>query len=404
MLVLLLTSWGATPDAEDSLSQQEWDYARAMHQVAARFQGRPGVVLHIGDSITYASPYGQWPRAGEGKTAQDRAILDWMHTGAGDDSDGWWLARYDHPDGGRSMTAASGLRADELLTGGKQNLPALDQMLERYRPQIVVLMIGTVDVTAGRAVDAYRADVDKALGAILERGIIPILSTIPPYPKRAKLARDFNEAVRALARARSLPLIDYEREILKRRPDDWNGTLIQVNDVHPTPMPSRARPLPSRENLRSSGYLLRGWLTVQKVAEVKRTVLDAPEQGGASGPSSGRLPVIRDTWFSEVGKEADGSNGGAARLKLKSYQEMSLVDIDPAPLKGRVVKSATLHLRSVGEPHLKRVTVGSFGAPWVEGTATNYASEPGSSTFNDRRHPDTAWTLAGSDLCSVIFG
>ena len=50
-----------------------------------------------------------------------------------------------------------------------------------------------------------------------------------------------------------------------------------------------------------------------------------------------RLEVVRDTWVSEVGSEADGNNGGASRLKLKSIQEMSLIDVDPAPLRGRVI-------------------------------------------------------------------
>jgi hypothetical protein len=117
-----------------------------------------------------------------------------------------------------------------------------------------------------------------------------------------------------------------------------------------------------------------------------------------------RLSVTRDTWFSNVGSEADGNNGAAPRLKLKSNQEMSLVDIDPAPLRGRVVKSATLHLRSVGEPRLRRVTVGSFGADWFEGTASGYEPKAGSSTHNRRRHPDIPWTVPGSDLCSVILG
>src|SRR6478735_9035236 len=81
-----------------------------------------------------------------------------------------------------------------------------------------------------------------------------------------------------------------------------------------------------------------------------------------------RLPVIRDNWFSNVGPEANGNNGGAPRLKLKSIQEMSLVDIDPKPLQGRVIRSATLHVRVAGDIALKRVTVGTFGSEWVEGT------------------------------------
>ena len=75
-----------------------------------------------------------------------------------------------------------------------------------------------------------------------------------------------------------------------------------------------------------------------------------------------RLPIVRDTWFSQVGREADGNTGGSPRLKLKSNQEMSVVDIDPAPLRGRVVQSATLHLRLASDQPLRRVTVGSIAA------------------------------------------
>ncbi len=117
-----------------------------------------------------------------------------------------------------------------------------------------------------------------------------------------------------------------------------------------------------------------------------------------------RLPVVRDAWFSGVGAEADGSNGGAPKLKLKSYQEMSVVDVDPAPIRGRAILGATLHVRSAGGPILRRVTVGTFGSDWVEGTATAYAPEAGSSTFRRREHPGIPWTPGGGDLCDVILG
>jgi len=117
-----------------------------------------------------------------------------------------------------------------------------------------------------------------------------------------------------------------------------------------------------------------------------------------------RLPVVRDTWFSNVGPEADGANGGAEKLKVKSIQEMSLVDFDPAPLQGRIVSSALLHVRLSGDERLQRMTVGGFSAPWVEGTATGYAPQAGSSTHNHREHPDVAWSHPGGDLCDVILG
>jgi hypothetical protein len=117
-----------------------------------------------------------------------------------------------------------------------------------------------------------------------------------------------------------------------------------------------------------------------------------------------RVPVVRDTWFSAVGDEARCNLGGATKLKLKSIQEMSLVDIDPAPLAGRAIKRATLHLHLAGSEVLHRVTVGTFGSEWVEGTSPSYAEQKGSSTFAARRHPDVLWAEPGSDLTSVMLG
>ena len=119
-----------------------------------------------------------------------------------------------------------------------------------------------------------------------------------------------------------------------------------------------------------------------------------------------RLEVTRDTWVSEVGQEADGNNGGAPRLKLKSIQEMTLIDVDPAPLRGRVVAAAALHLKSAGDPPLRRVTVGGIGAQWFEGSGSGYAQQAGGATFRHRRHPDLPWSIArpGGDLCHVILG
>ncbi|MHB1556522.1 MAG: hypothetical protein ACYC61_03460 [Isosphaeraceae bacterium] len=119
-----------------------------------------------------------------------------------------------------------------------------------------------------------------------------------------------------------------------------------------------------------------------------------------------RLDATRDTWVSEVGPEANGNNGGSPRLKLKSIQEMTLLDVDAAraALRGRTIRSATLHLRKAGDERLWRVTVSGVGAEWFEGKGNSYAVEPGGATFNRRRHPDLPWSIEGGDLCHVILG
>ena len=128
------------------------------------------------------------------------------------------------------------------------------------------------------------------------------------------------------------------------------------------------------------------------------------ESQRAASPPSVRLDVTRDAWVSDVGAEADGNNGGAPRLKLKGIQEMSLVDIDPKSLVGRTVVSAALHLMKAGDEPLRRVTVSSVGAEWFEGTASNYARQPGGVTFRHRRYPDLTWSIEGGDLTHVVLG
>ena len=125
----------------------------------------------------------------------------------------------------------------------------------------------------------------------------------------------------------------------------------------------------------------------------------------APADDSVRLDITRDTWLSGEGSERDGSNGGSPRLKLKSQQEFTLLDIgDPKPeLRYHVIRSATLHVKSAGEPRLKRVTVGGLASSFHEGTATNYDKQPGTSTFHHVKNPDATWAGVG-DVANILFG
>jgi hypothetical protein len=252
------------------------DYVDAMRKVAAKFKGKEGVVLHLGDSITYANGYSGWARYGAGKTPQDLAVCKWMHVGADDDTDGFFLCRVDRP-GNRSDTAASGVRSDEYLAGGKGGLPPLAEMLKKYSPQMAVVMLGSNDVRQPRPVGEYKADMTKIVDMILAQGAIPILSTIPPYAGREKEVEAYNAALKEIVRDRKIPMIDYWGEILKRRPSDWKGTLISDDGVHPSAEHggANAGSEPTEANLRNCGLLLRGWLSVRKIGEVKERVLDS---------------------------------------------------------------------------------------------------------------------------------
>ena len=117
-----------------------------------------------------------------------------------------------------------------------------------------------------------------------------------------------------------------------------------------------------------------------------------------------RVPVTRDTWVSSCSGETQGNNGGANTLKTKAYQEFFLVDIDPAPLKGRVITGAVLHLHCSSKDIQKRLSVSSLASEWVEGTGTGYAKQPGSSCFEEAELGKRPWAYPGSDMTAVMMG
>jgi lysophospholipase L1-like esterase len=141
---------------------------------------------------------------------------------------------------------------------------------------MAVVMLGTNDATQGRTAAQYRADMTKVLDTILASNTIPIVSTIPPAKGKDELVKAYNAALAEIAREKKIPLLDYYGEIVKRRPNDWLGTLLSNDGVHPTAEQGGASQgsEPTEENLKNSGYLLRGFLSVRKIAEVKSKVLD----------------------------------------------------------------------------------------------------------------------------------
>jgi hypothetical protein len=200
------------------------------------------------------------------------------------------------------------------------------------RAQIAVLMLGTNDATAGRSASDFVADLEAIAGALEARHIVVVLSTIPPHPSRTGLAEEYNARIRTLAVARALPLIDFHAEVLARRPGStWNGTLLGAGDVHPTAQGggynSASNPYAdggdaathrTGEACRNVGYLLRSWLTVQKLKEVRARLEEAPQAEALPGDcnADGDLDVsdavcLLGELFSFRTEELPCGNGGA---------------------------------------------------------------------------------------------
>jgi len=163
----------------------------------------------------------------------------------------------------------------------------LDTLLAAFQDaQFAVVMFGTFDPGNPESAAGLATIVDK----LEANRILPILSTIPPQRDSAAhaLVVKLNTAIRSLAQSRNLPLIDYYQEIVLRRPGStWIGTLISSDGVQPSnsgagystvsnPYTPGGDPSTSTtgDAAMSVGYLLRSWLTVQKLKEIKLYVID----------------------------------------------------------------------------------------------------------------------------------
>ncbi len=117
-----------------------------------------------------------------------------------------------------------------------------------------------------------------------------------------------------------------------------------------------------------------------------------------------RFWPTHDTWVSSVEGETDANLGGSKKLKTKGIQELSLLKFSLSSLRGRVIESATLHLRwHSGQPQ-RRLTVSTIASDWQEGTSSIYRPHRHSASFNWARQDEQPWAFPGSDLTSVIAG
>lgn len=117
-----------------------------------------------------------------------------------------------------------------------------------------------------------------------------------------------------------------------------------------------------------------------------------------------RVEVSRDLWISSFSSEQEANNGGSPKLKLKGTQEFFLIDFDPAPLKGRKVVRAALHLHLESQYVIGRTTVSTIAQEWVEGKGAGYAKIPGASSFRWARTGEAAWGGDGKDITAVTLG
>ncbi|MCL4204604.1 MAG: SGNH/GDSL hydrolase family protein [Pirellulaceae bacterium] len=267
-LLIAAASVGLAAEAKPVESDDAW--VAPMTAVHQKFKGRRGTFAQFGDSITVSrafwfglryAPKNTSPQmAGALRLMKDYMLEDcWDWKGPEFGSQGRMTIRWAHQNVGK--------------------------WLDDLNPEVALIMFGTNDLGSLDLAE-YETKTRQVVQKCLDNGTIVILSTIPPKHGQAEKAAAFADAVRRIAREMQLPLTDYHAEILKRRPDDWDGasdqfrqyegydvpTLIARDGVHPSNPQKYANDY-SDVALHENGFSLRNHLTLMKYAEVIEKVL-----------------------------------------------------------------------------------------------------------------------------------
>lgn len=260
---------GALAGAAVSCGAEPW--VAPMREVHERFRGTQGTFAQFGDSITVTMAF--WaPLRDARRNAPPEMVRAFEKVNG-----------YMRPECWRQWKGpAYGSEGGTTIRWAEQHL---DEWLNRLQPEVALVMFGTNDLHS-LALDEYRRGLRGVVQRCLDRGTVVILSTIPPRHGFEKKGAEFAEAARQIARQLRVPLVDYYAEILRRRPDDWDGaspafsayegynvpTLISRDGVHPS-HPRKYQSDYSAEALRSCGYSLRNYLVLLTYAEVIEKVL-----------------------------------------------------------------------------------------------------------------------------------
>src|SRR5262245_48665571 len=255
-----------------AFGQEPRGWVKPMQEVRARFSGTPGTLALFGDSITVSLAF--WaPLAGEPKQmpAEMAAALQRVKDHQRPQCWREWRGPEHGNEGGMTIRWAD------------ENIEA---WLKKLNPEVAVILFGSNDL-GQLEVQEYEQKTAEVDNRCLMNVTIVLLTHVPPRSGLLEKSKQFAEALRRVAKAKQVPLIDYQAEILKRRPDDWDGALPKFKDtpgdeyevptlicrdgVHPSN--PKAHQDFSEDGLARNGYLLRNKLTLMAYAEVIDRVL-----------------------------------------------------------------------------------------------------------------------------------
>jgi hypothetical protein len=169
-----------------------------------------------------------------------------------------------------SLSAYAGWTAADLTNPAKADgscggSAPIDCEYQNVKPAVAIIMIGTNDATGHTPLDVFQANLNRVVEVSIEKGVIPVLTTIPWNSYNS--SDPYNNVIVATARAYDVPLIDYFAA-MEKAPNHG----VAGDGVHPTTPPDGNCANFSSESLQY-GATIRNLVTLQMLDALWRQVL-----------------------------------------------------------------------------------------------------------------------------------
>lgn len=129
-------------------------------------------------------------------------------------------------------TSGDVLKVGNAKLDGCKELSPLVCAYAVENPSVALILLGTNDVAQNIPLDVYRTNMEQIVQISQDRGVTPVLITIPPF--EGKDVNGYNAVIRTLAAARGAPLIDYGADSVSLPNQGLSG-----DGVHPSESPDK---------------------------------------------------------------------------------------------------------------------------------------------------------------------
>ena len=237
-----------------------------------------------------------------------------------------------------SASATVGWSTFKALQGDPR---PVDVEVDAARPAFAVVLFGTNDIQL-RNIGKYADDMLALTDALLDRGVIPLLSTVPPRADDEGADVDvprYGLVARMIAESRQVPFLDLDRRLRALPDHGLGGDGIHMN-VDP-----RGGCRFDDDGL-GHGFNVRNLQTLQALAALKRSVVDEVDVFEPAGPPRRGRGTAADPLVVDVLPFT-----GTADTSTSASRERDAYDCAPAIDESGPEVTATVTLTEPGTLH-----------------------------------------------------